>query len=228
MEFQFQSKDTGLNGKNFPHTFTPNQPIPSTSNPRLPFHFSTLDSSPSIPCKINGVSILLGEHQALGHPDGHRLRHMINVTLRTKISAVSLWRWKSLYTATNSVIHNPKGYQTHGRPHVLSKEHPAVLYKIVTGNPLINLDEIQQILLRLSDIPISKATISQELHHRLGLLHLVACGVHSAQLIEDRTAYMLKVGNIPPEYFVFIDESGIRGRDTLFFKSWAPKGGCSV
>lgn len=150
--------------------------------------------------------------------------NMINAMLRTSISATSLWRWKRLYERTNRVIIDPQTYQQRGRRHILSDIHLGVLNELVDGNASIYLDELQRELVQIIGIPVSQATISRELHLRLGLSHLVTRRVHPGQSIEDRTDYMFRVARIPPEYLVFIDESGVVGRDSLRRKSWATTG----
>lgn len=129
---------------------------------------------------------------------------MINATLRTHISATSLWRWKRLYQRTNRVVVDPQNYQRRGRPHVLSDVQLGVLNELVNNNPSIYLDELQRQLVQIIGFPVSQATLSRELHVRLGLSHLVTRRVHAAQSAEDRTDYMFRVARIPPEYLVFI------------------------
>lgn len=71
------------------------------------------------------------------------------------------------------------------------------------------LDELQQQLELFGDIKVSQATISRELHKRLGLSLLVTWGVHKDQSAIDRAEFVMRVAGIPPEYLVFIDKCGI-------------------
>lgn len=152
----------------------------------------------------------------------------INIHLRSNISVVSLYRWKRTFRATNSVIIDPATYKPIGRPHAMSDENLALLYDLVVERPAVYLDELQSKVLDLTGLTVSRATISRELRTRLGLSLMITRGVHPNQSPEARTEFMWQVAGIPPEFLVFIDESGVVGRDASRTRSWAKRGGTTV
>lgn len=152
----------------------------------------------------------------------------INIHLRTHISPVSLFQWKRTFRATNSVIVDPATYLPIGRPHSLSDENLALLYDLVVERPAVYLDELQAEVFALTGLTVSRATISRELRNRLGLSLLITRAVHPNQSLEARTDFMWQVAGIPPEFLVFIDESGVVGRDAARTRSWAQRGGTTI
>lgn len=122
------------------------------------------------------------------------------------------------------MIADPATYKPRGQPHVLSDDHLLVLKDIITHSPALYLDEIQQRLNQITELDISRSTISRELKKRLGLSLLVTRGVHQKQSLAERVRFVRQTANIPAEYLVFIDESGVVGRDATRKKSWAPTG----
>lgn len=93
----------------------------------------------------------------------------INLRLRTSISVVSLYRWKRMFHLTHRVIADPATYDARGRPHALSNANLAILYDLVVDRPSIYLDELQTELRNLTGLEVSRATITREIHTRLGL-----------------------------------------------------------
>ena len=83
--------------------------------------------------------------------DGKTLSE-INESLASSISSDSVRRWCLLYERTRSVVTDPATYEKRGRALALSEEERIFLLEMVTNDPTIYLEEIQQTLIQQCDI----------------------------------------------------------------------------
>jgi transposase len=134
--------------------------------------------------------------------DGQSLDDFNN-QFNTTISTHSLRRWINLYEKTRSVVCDPATYATTGRPIVLSDEERRFLLALVTSDPTIYLEEIQQSLLVNLNVHVSMQTISNELHNRLGMSRKTMQKVHPRQDIYKRGAYIGFIAHHSPQSLVF-------------------------
>lgn len=130
----------------------------------------------------------------------------INTDLRRRISKRSMYRWKSLYRATDSAVRDPATYQPRGRPSSFDTDELVVMCDLVKNTPSLFLEEIQKRMLDLTGKRVALSTIARDLHKRLGLSLLMSRRVHFLQSAENRAAYVARVAGIPAEYLVFIGE----------------------
>lgn len=116
--------------------------------------------------------------------------------------------------------------------HLQSNISPTSLFRwkrtFLVKRPAVYLDKLQAKVLDLTSLSELRATISRELRNRLGLSLLITQSVHPNQSLEARTEFMWQVAGIPPEFLVFIDESGVVGRDASRTCSWAKCGGTKI
>ncbi|KAA1071658.1 hypothetical protein PGT21_050316 [Puccinia graminis f. sp. tritici] len=147
-----------------------------------------------------------------------------NIQNNTTVSDDSLRRWTNLYEKTRSVVCNPATYATSGRPFSLSDEERRFLLALVTADPTIYLEEIQQSLLVNLNIHVSRQTISNELHNRLRMSRKTMQKVHPRQDICKRGAYVGFIAHHSPQSLVFTDECGICSDGVRRTMGWAPVG----
>lgn len=104
-------------------------------------------------------------------------------------------------------VNNP---QAHLRPHprILTFQDLAFIESILQANPALYLDEIQDRLLCQRGVDVSVATISRAIRRMaISWKKISIAAAERNELL--RAAWQCKYGDIPKEYFVWIDESSV-------------------
>ncbi|KIY68549.1 hypothetical protein CYLTODRAFT_315822, partial [Cylindrobasidium torrendii FP15055 ss-10] len=78
----------------------------------------------------------------------------------------------------------------------------------IRANPAIYLDEIQHLLLERLEISVSIATLSRTVH-RLGHTHKLISPIALQRNELLCSTWIAEYGDIPMEYFVWLDESSV-------------------
>ena len=100
--------------------------------------------------------------------------------------------------------------------------HPYIS-SILEANPTLYLDEIQQQLLEVRDVQVSLATLSRTFC-RLQLTHkqLSKSPIERNELL--CATWQAEYGDIPMEYFVWLDESAVDDKTNQRTDGWSPLG----
>ena len=124
---------------------------------------------------------------------------------------------------TYGTVVDPTKQRT-GRPRHMDDEDCQYLTEILTANPNMYLDEIQQRLCAVLNLDISLATISRTLHR----LAFTRKGVSKAALERDenlRVLWRLDMAQYEdPEMFVFLDESAVDNHTVQRTHGWSAEG----
>jgi len=121
---------------------------------------------------------------------------------------------------------NPNAH-ARGRPRVLDTAAKDYIASLLEANPVLYLDEIQERLYEAQDIHASIATISRAVR-QLGISHK-SVSTEAAERNEIlRATWKAAHGDIPMEYFVWLDESSVDDQTNQRRYGWAPLGRACV
>lgn len=130
------------------------------------------------------------------------------------------------YFRDHGQVTNPTA-RTRCRPRLLSNADLEYLYSILLANPTLYLDELQDRLLLTRNVDISIATISRALHG-LALSHKKVAKAAAERNELLRATWQAQYGNIPAEYFIWLDESSVDDRTNQRTQGWAGLGRACV
>ena len=140
-------------------------------------------------------------------------------------SEATVWRILA-YWRDHNVVKNPFA-QSRGRPRVLDEGDYRYIQGLIDARPKIYLDELQEELEVYRGVSISIATISRTLH-RLAL----SCKKVSPAALERnellRATWIAAYGDIPREYFMWLDESSVDDLTNQRQYGWALLGRACV
>jgi hypothetical protein len=94
---------------------------------------------------------------------------------------------------------------------------------ILQANPALYLDEPQENLLSVRDVKVSIATISRALRG-MALTHKEQAKKAAERNEMLRARWRAEYGDIPAEYFVWLDESSVDDKTNQRNGGWAPLG----
>jgi len=110
-----------------------------------------------------------------------------------------------------------------GRPHILSNGDLEYLRSLLQANPALYLDELQEDLLAVQDVEVSIATISRALRG-MALTHKEQAKKAAERNEMLRATWQAEYGDIPAEYFIWLDESSVDDKTNQRTDGWAPLG----
>jgi transposase len=113
--------------------------------------------------------------------------------------------------------------QGRGRPRNLSTADLEYLHSILQANPALYLDELQEKLQFYRDVDVSIATISRALRS-MALTHKKQAKTAAERNELLRAMWQAQYGDIPAEYFVWLDESSVDDRTNQRKEGWAHLG----
>jgi transposase len=123
-------------------------------------------------------------------------------------------------------VNNPHA-QHPGRPRSLNIQAINYISSSLEANPALYLDEIQNKLLETFDIDVSIATISRCIC-RLALTHKKVATTAQERNELLRATWQAAYGDIPMEYFVWLDEASVDDRTNQRHVGWASLGRACV
>ncbi|KAG0139275.1 hypothetical protein CROQUDRAFT_700304, partial [Cronartium quercuum f. sp. fusiforme G11] len=86
------------------------------------------------------------------------------------------------------------------------------------------LGKLQEKMFNLTGIWVTLSKITQILHQKLGLSLLVSQALDCRQCPVAQAAFVAAVHQIPADYLVFIDESGVKNMDVWQTRGWEKRG----
>lgn len=123
-------------------------------------------------------------------------------------------------------ISNPFA-RTRGRPRLLSTADLTYLQSVLVANPSLYLDELQEKLLLARNCDISIATISRALRG-LALSHKKIAKKAAERNELLRATWQAQYGDIPAEFFVWLDESSVDDKTNQRTEGWSGIGRACV
>ena len=123
--------------------------------------------------------------------------------------------------------------RSRGRPRVLENGDVEYIYALLQANPALYLDELQEQLFSVRDKDVSLASLSRAIR-RLAMTHKRISKTATERNELLRATWQAEYGDIPAEYFVWLDESSVDDRTNQRNQGWANLGracvrrGCSV
>src|ERR1700722_1373614 len=132
-----------------------------------------------------------------------------------------LWNWRRflMYDILRlhrdySQITNPFA-RSRGRPRILDNGDVEYVHALLQANPTLYLDELQEQLFAARDKDVSLAPLSRVIR-RLALTHKRVSKTAAERNELLRATWQAEYGDIPAEYFVWLDASTIRPtRETM-------------
>jgi transposase len=124
------------------------------------------------------------------------------------------------------VVHNPVACPR-GRHRALLTSDINYLQSLLNANPSLYLDELQAQLAEVLDVEVSLATISRALRH----LALTQKSLSKEALEKDellRATWQAAYGDMPSNFFFWLDESGVDDMTNQWRNGWAPLGRACV
>jgi transposase len=101
------------------------------------------------------------------------------------------------------------------------------IYALLQANPAMYLDELQEQLFAARDKDVSLATISRAIRN-LGMTHKSISKTAAERDELLRATWQAAYGDIPAEYFVWLDESSVDDRTNQRTRGWADVGRACV
>jgi transposase len=139
----------------------------------------------------------------------------------TGLSISQIYRKKGKLKAFGTV--NPAPLSVRGRPRLLTREHEEAIEDFMDEYPQAYLDEVIAFLWDEFDIEVSHNTVDRVLH-RIQLTYKKAEHVSSAQEVELRIRWRVKLCDYTAEQMVFLDETACSGRTQNRRWGWSPRG----
>jgi hypothetical protein len=119
-------------------------------------------------------------------------------------------------------ITNPFAHRR-GHPRILDTVDTEYIHALLQANPTMYLNELQEQLLTARNKDISLATLSRATH-RLGLTHKDISKTASERNKLLWATWQAAYGDIPAEYFVWVDESSVDDKTNQRTHGWADIG----
>jgi transposase len=113
--------------------------------------------------------------------------------------------------------------RTRGRPRILNNGDIEYIHALLQANPMLYLDELQEQLFAAQDKDISLATLSRAIW-RLAMTHKRVSKTAAERNELLRATWQAMYGNIPAEYFVWLDESSVDNKTNQRNHGWADLG----
>lgn len=110
-----------------------------------------------------------------------------------------------------------------GRHRVLITADIQYLTSLLLANPSLYLDELQEQLSAARDVDVSISTLSRTLR-RTALSHKSVSNKAAERNELLRAMWQAQYGDIPAEYFVWLDESSVDDRTNQRLQGWAGTG----
>jgi transposase len=123
-------------------------------------------------------------------------------------------------------VHNTFA-QSCGGPRSLNQGDIAYIFSLLTANPTLYLDELQIKLAEIRHVDVSIATLSRAVR-RLAITHKKVSKDASERNELLRATWQAEYGDIPAEYFVWLDESSVDDRTNQRTNGWATSGRACV
>lgn len=118
--------------------------------------------------------------------------------------------------------HNPYARQR-GRPRSLTTNDTSFLHSLLQANPTLYLDELQDRLLEARGVDVHISTIFRALR-RVALSHKSTATAALERNEELRATWLAAYGDIPMEYFVWLDESSVDDQTNQRRGGWSEIG----
>jgi transposase len=144
---------------------------------------------------------------------------LAHCSTRTVCNVLTYWR--NYHTVDNPCV------QPKGRPRALNHGDLSYISGLIQARPKIFLDEIQEELAVNREVVVSLATLSRTLH-RQALSHKRVSRTAFERNEELRAIWVAEYGDIPKEYFVWMDESSVDDRTNQRHSGWALTGRACV
>lgn len=119
-------------------------------------------------------------------------------------------------------VYNPE-VQARCRHRVLDMNAVNFVLSEIRANPAIYLDEIQRLLIERLEVHVSIATLSRTIH-RLGHSHKLISSIALQRNELLCSTWIAEYGDIPKNYFVWLDESSVDNLTHQRLYGWAPIG----
>lgn len=124
------------------------------------------------------------------------------------------------------VVNNPFAKQK-GRPRALTTTDLNYITSLLEANPALYLDELHAQLLANRDVDVSLATLSRSLRSlALSNKKISKTALERNELL--RATWQAEYGDIPAEYFVWLDEASVDDRTNQRKNGWAGIGRACV
>ena len=117
--------------------------------------------------------------------------------------------------------------RSRGRPRVLENGDVEYIYALLQANPALYLDELQEQLFSVRDKDVSLASLSRAIR-RLAMTHKRISKTATERNELLRATWQAEYGDIPAEYFVWLDESSVDDRTNQRNQGWANLGRACV
>ncbi|GBE82415.1 hypothetical protein SCP_0407990 [Sparassis crispa] len=138
---------------------------------------------------------------------------------RTVSTILSLYR-------DYGIVSNPNA-RLRGRPHALDTGDVNYLSALLQANPVLYLDELQEQLIHSHGTDASIATLSRALRHlSLTLKKITKEAAERDDLL--RATWIGEYGDIPMEYFIWLDESSVDDVTNQRRRGWSGIGRACV
>ena len=114
-----------------------------------------------------------------------------------------------------------------GRSRILQTADIEYIHSLLLANPAMYLDELQEQLLSIRDVDVSLSTISRAVRGlALTHKHVAKTAAERNELL--RATWQAEYGDIPAEYFVWLDESSVDDKTNQRAAGWAQLGRACV
>ena len=117
--------------------------------------------------------------------------------------------------------------RTRGRPRILDNGDMEYIHALLQANPVLYLDELQEQLFAARDKDVSLATLSRAIR-RLAMTHKRVSKTAAERNELLRATWQAEYGDIPAEYFVWLDESSVDDKTNQRNHGWADLGRACV
>lgn len=148
-----------------------------------------------------------------------------DIAVLAACSVRTVYNVLALYRDFNAV-HNPHARQR-GRPRALTTNDTSYLHSLLRADPTLYLDELQERLYQARDVDVSIATLSRALR-RLALSHKSTATAALERNEQLRAAWQARYGDIPMEYYVWLDESSVDDQTNQRRGGWSELGRACV
>jgi transposase len=117
--------------------------------------------------------------------------------------------------------------RSRGRPRILDNGDVENIHTLLQANPALYLDELQEQLLSARDTDVSLATPSRAIR-QLAMTHKRVSKTAAERNELLRATWQAEYGDIPAEYFVWLDESSVDDRTNQRNNGWSDLGRACV
>jgi transposase len=163
------------------------------------------------------------ENIVIWHYEGHKkaleIARLARCSERTVYDVLRLHR-------DFGVVQNPLA-QPRGRKRILDAGDVNYLSALLAANPTLYLDELQILLFENRGVDVSLATLSRALR-RIALTHKGVAKTAAERNELLRAIWQAEYGDIPPNYFVWIDESSVDDKTNQRGDRWSAMGHACV